>query len=337
MHHRRHVFLVVTLLFLLQHVVHGYQSDPYKTLGVPRGASEDQIKRAYKKLAIKYHPDKNVNGNQEAAKDKFVRVQEAYETLTKTPSHAHSDGHHHAGHKQTQQQQQQHWHHQQQQQQHYYSYTYSSTPPNRSSTSSGSIFPYFFVLGLVAMYAYQKIMDAATDEAKAPPPRRPTTTPSPSATSSSSPTSQSPFASLASTYAPHVVELTPSILETKRRRVVIFCMRKSPDYCSHLEQWTLAEKATNEFKSDPLIFAWTDVDNGAVLPAAWTAFLATHGSPSPDHCAVVVVNNQSKVVLYAPPPQGMSYADLSQWFSRLVGGEVATHALESPVPIPSTK
>lgn len=52
--------------------------DYYKTLGVDRDASEDEIKRAYRKLARKYHPDVSKEPD---AEDRFKEVQEAYEVL----------------------------------------------------------------------------------------------------------------------------------------------------------------------------------------------------------------------------------------------------------------
>jgi len=52
--------------------------DYYKILGVARGAGDDEIKKAYRKLARKYHPDVSKEAN---AKEKFQDVSEAYETL----------------------------------------------------------------------------------------------------------------------------------------------------------------------------------------------------------------------------------------------------------------
>ncbi len=53
--------------------------DYYEVLGVEKNASEDEIKRAYKKLAIKYHPDRNPGDSE--AEEKFKEAAEAYEVL----------------------------------------------------------------------------------------------------------------------------------------------------------------------------------------------------------------------------------------------------------------
>ncbi len=55
--------------------------DPYEVLGVPQGASDDEIKAAYRKLAKKYHPD--LNGGSAEAEAKMKEVNEAYTVLIK--------------------------------------------------------------------------------------------------------------------------------------------------------------------------------------------------------------------------------------------------------------
>src|SRR5205807_9534555 len=53
--------------------------DYYEVLGVARGAHEDEIKRSYRKLAVKFHPDKNPNDPH--AEEKFKELGEAYDVL----------------------------------------------------------------------------------------------------------------------------------------------------------------------------------------------------------------------------------------------------------------
>lgn len=58
--------------------------DPYQVLGVSRGASDEEIKKAYRALSRKYHPDANINNpNREQAEEKFKEVQQAYDQIMK--------------------------------------------------------------------------------------------------------------------------------------------------------------------------------------------------------------------------------------------------------------
>lgn len=67
------VFLVCSLALVL---VDASSQDPYSLLGVSRSSSSAEIKRAYKKLAMQWHPDKNESPD---ASERFMQISQAYE------------------------------------------------------------------------------------------------------------------------------------------------------------------------------------------------------------------------------------------------------------------
>ncbi len=69
--------------------------DYYEVLGVSKSASAEEIKRSYRKLAIKYHPDRNPDDPN--AEDKFKEVAEAYSVLSDNQKKAEYDAYGHHG------------------------------------------------------------------------------------------------------------------------------------------------------------------------------------------------------------------------------------------------
>ena len=71
--------------------------DYYEVLGVPKNASEEEIKKSYRKHAMKHHPDRNQGDTAKAAEEKFKESKEAYEMLTDPQKRAAYDQYGHAG------------------------------------------------------------------------------------------------------------------------------------------------------------------------------------------------------------------------------------------------
>src|SRR4051812_42700714 len=69
--------------------------DYYEVLGVSKGASADEIKKSYRKIAMQYHPDRNPGDK--AAEEKFKEAAEAYDVLSTPDKKAQYDRYGHAG------------------------------------------------------------------------------------------------------------------------------------------------------------------------------------------------------------------------------------------------
>ena len=66
-------------------------TDPYEVLGLKRGASDEEIKKAYRNLSRRYHPDANINNpNAAQAEEKFKQVQAAYDQIMKEQEQGYS-------------------------------------------------------------------------------------------------------------------------------------------------------------------------------------------------------------------------------------------------------
>ncbi|KAM8867651.1 dnaJ homolog subfamily C member 16-like [Synchiropus picturatus] len=80
--------LLAIFMVTLSQVKTATETDPYRILGVSRGASQAEIKRAYKTLAKEWHPDKNKDPN---AEDTFIKISKSYEILSNEERRANFD------------------------------------------------------------------------------------------------------------------------------------------------------------------------------------------------------------------------------------------------------
>jgi len=71
--------------------------DYYEVLGVNKNASEAELKKAYRRLAMKHHPDRNTGDEAVVAEEKFKEAKEAYEILSDAQKRAAYDQFGHAG------------------------------------------------------------------------------------------------------------------------------------------------------------------------------------------------------------------------------------------------
>lgn len=74
--------LLLLLLSVLAVITSVYAFDPYKSLELPRTATAEEIKKAYKTLALKHHPDRHKSQDQsdrDRAEQKFIEISKAYD------------------------------------------------------------------------------------------------------------------------------------------------------------------------------------------------------------------------------------------------------------------
>ena len=71
--------------------------DYYEILGINKNASADEIKKAYRNLALKYHPDRVSTDKKKEAEERFKEISEAYEVLMDSQKKATYDQYGHAG------------------------------------------------------------------------------------------------------------------------------------------------------------------------------------------------------------------------------------------------
>ncbi|KAH7463141.1 hypothetical protein PRIC1_001845 [Phytophthora ramorum] len=292
---------VAFVLLVLLAGARGFGEDPYKVLGVQRSASETEIKRAYRSLALKWHPDKNPGNPQ--AEQQFMRIGAAYDQLNKPAPAA-------AEHERRQRQQN---YYRQQQQQRYggynnygrgYDYSYSQ----RFDLSHLST-PFLLVVLFAAVAGLMSLGNKTTEDEGT----RPTEHKEPR---------ESPLKQIAKVFAPSIYELNPLYLTARGRRTLVFFPDDTRHGCSVRDQFGVVEKLASEFQRDPLTFCWVDMNT---QPADKRALWQTQfGNAAP---FVVGLSYKGKKISLLPRNSSESRQDLEdsvrKWLVRLAGGEVS--------------
>ncbi|KAG7396882.1 hypothetical protein PHYBOEH_001572 [Phytophthora boehmeriae] len=275
--------------------------DPYKVLGVRRSASDAEIKRAYRSLALKWHPDKNP-GNPEA-EQQFMRIGAAYDQLNKGPELA------------QEQRRQRDFYRQQR-----YSYGYQQQTTSDLSHLSTPFWLMLLFAAVAGLMSWVPTSSKATTGESA--------TKGGAANSSTDGESRSrvsPLAQLAKVFAPSIYELNPLYLTARGRRTLVFFPDDARHGCSVRDQFNVIEKLAGEFQRDPLTFCWVDINaETSGRRALWQTQFGNAPKPF-----VVGFSYKGKKISLLSPRSSSSRGrqdledDVRKWLVRLAGGEVS--------------
>ncbi|CAH0480557.1 unnamed protein product [Peronospora belbahrii] len=297
---------VIGLFVLLLVLVAG--EDPYKVLGIKRSASETEIKKAYRLLALKWHPDKNRDNP--AAEQEFMRINAAYDTLVNGPIATKQ----HDQSRQTQQNQQ------------YYQYY------GRKRYASGSSHqyhyqihwdltqPFYFLILLSVMAGLFRLKIKEKTE-----PRGEKEGGGGKQDVTEIKKEKSSFEQVAKTLAPSSYELNVLYLTARGRRTLVFLPDESRHGCSIRDQFSVIGNLATEFQHDAFTFCWLDLKTEvAEKRALWKKQFGNIPAPF-----VVGLSYKGKKISLLPPRDSTSEGcqalekDVRKWLLHLAGGEVS--------------
>ncbi|KAF1334224.1 Molecular chaperone, partial [Globisporangium splendens] len=326
MRSKRALLCVLVLICALAALVAARFEDPYKVLGVSRSASESEIKRAYRQLALKWHPDKvHINPGNPQAESEFMRIGSAYEQLVNgDANYAQSS---HARHQRSHQnpyarqyQQQNYYRQQQYQYQQLGVSIFAVDGRSLCRADLGHDHP-AVENGRVGFSVVIKTRPAARQRQQFVAQRTGTSSfHSPYWLGTAiEPPRASPLEQLAKVFAPSIYAFNPMYLNARGRRTLLFFPDDGKHGCSVRDQFSIMEKLAVEFQRDPLTFCWIDLQScSASDRKKWTAqFNGT--APFLVACSA----KGKKMAMHSVSSSKVSADELRPWLTRLLGGEIA--------------